>query len=61
MFCFRDIEGKLNRCARCKFTHYCNTACQKKDWLIHKVSVFSSNSYITEFGFYLLHFGNERS
>uniref|UniRef100_A0A0R3S2B1 MYND-type domain-containing protein n=1 Tax=Elaeophora elaphi TaxID=1147741 RepID=A0A0R3S2B1_9BILA len=32
----RDIEGKLSRCVRCKFSHYCNTKCQKKDWLIHK-------------------------
>ncbi|VBB33126.1 unnamed protein product [Acanthocheilonema viteae] len=33
----RDIEGKLSRCARCKFTHYCSMKCQKKDWLIHKI------------------------
>ncbi|CAG9533675.1 unnamed protein product [Cercopithifilaria johnstoni] len=33
----RDIEGKLSRCAHCKFTHYCNIKCQKKDWLIHKI------------------------
>ncbi|VIO89357.1 MYND finger family protein [Brugia malayi] len=28
---------QLSRCARCKFTHYCNMKCQKKDWRIHKV------------------------
>ncbi|VDK77137.1 unnamed protein product [Litomosoides sigmodontis] len=33
----RNIEGKLNRCARCKFAHYCNMKCQKKDWITHKI------------------------
>ncbi|EFO23026.1 MYND finger family protein [Loa loa] len=32
----RDTQEKLSRCGRCKFTHYCNMKCQKKDWLTHK-------------------------
>ncbi|GMT04322.1 hypothetical protein PENTCL1PPCAC_26496, partial [Pristionchus entomophagus] len=35
--CFLRSEDKvLQRCSRCKVVSYCNSSCQKKDWIIHK-------------------------
>ena len=28
---------KLLRCSRCRKAYYCNTTCQTKDWVSHKV------------------------
>ena len=30
------VTTKAKRCGRCKLVHYCDVACQKKDWVIHK-------------------------
>ncbi|XP_072112811.1 histone-lysine N-methyltransferase SMYD1b isoform X2 [Mobula birostris] len=33
--CFKK-QGKLQRCAQCKFAHYCDRTCQKAAWTEHK-------------------------
>jgi hypothetical protein len=32
----RDTAAAESRCSRCKCCHYCSTACQVADWLLHK-------------------------
>ena len=32
----RDGQGAPSRCARCKYTRYCDAACQSNDWVVHK-------------------------
>jgi len=37
--CFRpepDAGYKLPKCGQCKFTHYCDRVCQRKNWPKHK-------------------------
>jgi hypothetical protein len=35
--CLRKRTGtQFNKCANCKFIHYCSRECQKKDWTKHK-------------------------
>ncbi|KAF1993855.1 hypothetical protein P154DRAFT_449135, partial [Amniculicola lignicola CBS 123094] len=35
-FSATPASGKLLRCSRCRAAFYCNTACQKADWSMHK-------------------------
>jgi len=32
----KDENGAPNRCARCKYTRYCDAVCQLNDWAVHK-------------------------
>jgi len=34
-FCKR-VQDNMKQCSRCKATHYCSIACQKKDWVNHR-------------------------
>jgi len=36
LFCGKQPPN-LYKCARCLDTHYCDRACQKKDWSVHKL------------------------
>lgn len=35
-YCNNSTIDKLLQCSDCKFTYYCDSACQKKDWSLHK-------------------------
>ena len=35
--CYKEAF-KMQKCERCKSTHYCSKSCQSKDWPIHKLS-----------------------
>ena len=32
------VDFRMQKCGRCKSTHYCSSSCQSKDWPVHKLS-----------------------
>uniref|UniRef100_A0A914UPF5 MYND-type domain-containing protein n=1 Tax=Plectus sambesii TaxID=2011161 RepID=A0A914UPF5_9BILA len=35
-FCLKKSEASLQRCSRCRLTHFCNEACQRAAWTEHR-------------------------